>query len=597
MKIDVVMPKMGESLQEGTITKWLKKEGDIIERDEMILEISTDKVDTEVPSPKSGKLAKILVQEGETVEVGEKIAEIETDAAQSTNGESENKSEETKKETSDKQPEAKKEEKQEVAVAEAEDNSTDADESDDPDDIIDVVMPKMGESLQEGTITKWLKKKGDTIERDEMILEISTDKVDTEVPAPVAGVLVDIISEEGETIEVGEVIAKISKSGTAKVKKSAPKKETKSKEESSAKSESATSQAASKSSTSISLPANGGTKEIPARHEDKFFSPLVRNIAEDKGIVLEELMQIEGSGAGGRITKSDILEYAEKRTSSEAKQAKQEDTAQKPKTTEAKAAPERESKESVEEKPKTKQYSFSSDETEVIPMDRVRQLIADHMVYSVNTSPHVTTVAEADVTEIVAYREKHKGEFQNKEGFKLTYTPFFAKAVIEALRKHPMVNVSVDGKNIIRHKRINLGIATALPDGNLIVPVIKKSEELNLTGIARSVNDLASRARNKKLQPDEIQGGTFSITNFGTFGNLFGTPIINQPQTAIMGIGAIQKRPVVKEVAGQDMILIRHMCYVSLTFDHRVIDGMLGGEALMTIVNNLEKMNEDTLSF
>lgn len=582
MKIDVVMPKMGESLQEGTITKWLKQKGDKIERDEMILEISTDKVDTEVPAPNSGILANILVEEGETVEVGVKIAEIETDEAATNNNGSSAPTQESSPETT----------QEEVVTSTQVETTTEEASAEVGGDLVEVVMPKMGESLQEGTITKWLKSAGDKVERDEMILEISTDKVDTEVPSPVSGTLAEIIAEEGETIEVGNVIARISQGGGAKpVSKPAQKEAPKS---TSAPVTTAQSTPAAKSETqTVSLSVNGGTKEIPSRHGNKFFSPLVRNIAMDKGVTLEELEQISGSGIDGRVTKKDILEYIDKKDSGQIT-VQTSAPADAPTARTSSPAPQT----SVAAAPKSSpvNYPVSTDDAEIIPMDRVRKLIAEHMVYSTHTSPHVTTVAEADMTEIVNYRNKHKQSFQDQEGFKLTFTPFFVKAAVEGLRKFPMVNVSVDGSNIIKHKKINIGVATALPDGNLIVPVIKKSEELNLTGLARAVNDLATRARNKKLQPDEIQGGTFSITNFGTFGNLFGTPIINQPQTAILGIGGIQKRAVVKEVAGQDMILIRHMAYISLTFDHRVIDGMLGGQALNAIIESLHNMNENTLS-
>jgi len=586
MKIEVVMPKMGESLQEGTIIRWIKKEGEKVERDEMILEISTDKVDTEVPAPNSGVLSKIIAQENETVEVGTVIAILDTEGVEGASSKEEPAKEakavEPAKETKAEEPK-KEEPKQDTQSAGS-------------DDAVEVVMPKMGESLQEGTIIKWLKAVGEKVERDEMILEISTDKVDTEVPSPVSGVIAEIIAEEGETVEVGSVIAKISSSGKTSATKPA---ETQQKESAPAK-ESKTAQAEAKSqeSNSITIPAEG-TKEIPARKGDKFFSPLVRNIATDKGVTLEELEQIEGSGADGRVTKNDLMSYLESRKDAPKTAAKPAaKTEEAPKTEskpEVKAEKPAVSTPSIPAKPASVSFPDGAD-TEIIPMDRIRQIIADHMVYSKHTSAHVTSVSEADVTNIVNLRNKYKDQFQQREGFKLTYTPFFALAAAEAMKQFPMVNVSVDGKNIIKHRRLHLGMATALPDGNLIVPVIKNADIMNVTGLARSINDLAFRARNKKLSPDDIQGGTFTVTNVGTFGTLFGTPVINQPQCGIMGVGAIKKRPIVKEVEGNDLILVRQMMYVSLTYDHRVVDGMLAGQWLAAAVRALENMNENTVS-
>jgi 2-oxoglutarate dehydrogenase E2 component (dihydrolipoamide succinyltransferase) len=577
MKIEVVMPKMGESLQEGTITKWLKKEGDVVERDEMILEISTDKVDTEVPSPNAGILSKILVNEQETVEVGTPIAIIETDVNAKSSPSVENISA-AKQETpivSAPAPQPIPEPVQESKPVTTTSGN-----------LIDVVMPKMGESLQEGTVIKWLKKVGEVVERDEMILEISTDKVDTEVPSPVSGTLAEILADEGVVVEVGVVIARIS-TGAA-IAQSQPSTQAQVVPQP-VVNENVSKPAAE--TANIVVPNNGGTKEIPSRKGDKFFSPLVRSIAKDNGISLEELEQITGSGVQGRINKEDLEKYIKNRGT-----VAQTAPAPAPVAAKAVEAP-KPAAQTVPAAPKAPAISFpTGDDVEVIPMDRIRQLISEHMVYSKHTSAHVTSVAEVDVTNIVNFRDKFKANFEKQEGFKLTYTPFFLKAAVDAIRQFPMVNVSVNGKNIIRHKRINLGMATALPDGNLIVPVIKNAEVLNITGIARSVNDLATRARNKKLLPDEIQGGTFTLTNVGTFGTLFGTPVINQPQCGIFGVGAIKKRPVVKEVEGNDLILVRHMMYCSITYDHRVIDGMLAGQALAAFVKSLENMNEKTIT-
>lgn len=584
MKIEVVMPKMGESLQEGTITKWLKKVGDKIERDEMILEISTDKVDTEVPAPNSGILAEILIPEGQTVEVGTVIAYIETDSnAKFETPNVSNKVEISQNNQKIESQTVNEEKSSEISNIVIQNSSSTA---------IDVVMPKMGESLQEGTITKWLKKVGDKVERDEMILEISTDKVDTEVPAPQEGILSEILVKEGETVEVGTVIAKISTGSPTQTKtleatqskvgtKSAPIEEVK------------TTLIAQEIKESPMINITSGTKEIPSKYEGKFFSPVVRTIAQENGIFLEELLQINGSGADGRINKQDLLNYIENKKKTQTVQKPVEIT-----KTVSQPSVQQTSTPQVQQAPTIKSPTISipsTDDVEIIPMDRIRQLIAEHMIYSKHTSAHVTSVSEADVTNIVNYRNKYKDEFEKREGFKLTFTPFFAKAVIDAVRQYPMVNVSVDGKNIIRHKRINLSFATALPDGNLIVPVIKGSDMLNLTGIARAVYDLSTRARNKKLNPDDIQGGTVTLTNVGTFGTLFGTPVINQPQVAIFGVGAIKKRPVVKEIEGNDLILVRHMMYVSITYDHRVIDGMLAGQTLSAVVKAIESMNESNI--
>lgn len=575
MKVDVVMPKMGESLQEGTIIKWLKKEGDKIERDEMILEISTDKVDTEVPSPQSGILTKILAQEEDVVEVGKKIAEIETDASQAA--------------TSAPEPVAQVEAPQQQTApapapqveAPAPQQSAPTEISDDAGNLQDLVMPKMGESLQEGTITKWLKKEGDTIERDEMILEISTDKVDTEVPSPVAGVLYKILAQEEETVEVGSVIGKISTGGSTKksVAQEAPKPV--------AQAAAVAPQPVAQTTVQHNAPqVQGTTFDIPRKSNGKFFSPLVRALAKDNNISLEELMNLNGSGLEGRITKEDLENYISNRGSRPAQVAAPAQTQQAAPTQQATPAP-------VAPAPTP---SFSGGDSEVIPMDRMRQLISEHMVRSKQTSAHVTSVAEVDVTGIVNYREKTKEEFLQREGMKLTYTPFFIKAVVDAIKLNPMVNVSVDGKNIIKHNRFNLGFATALPDGNLIVPVIKDADNYGLTGLQRSVNDLAHRARTKKLLPDDIQGGTITLTNVGTFGTLFGTPVINQPQVAIMGVGAIKKRAMVMEVDGSHVIAIRDMMYCSITYDHRVVDGMLAGQTLKAFVDTLEAMNENTIT-
>lgn len=590
MNVEVVMPKMGESIQEGKVLRWLKKAGDMIERDEVLLEISTDKVDTEVPSPTAGKIVELLANENDTIEVGKVIAVISTDASAESPGKpavsvDASSAAEPVIETTPVTKPVK--ESQRVAPPGSEPPQPQAASA-----VHEVLMPKMGESIQEGKVLKWVKKVGDAVERDEVLLEISTDKVDTEVPSPVNGTLQQILANEGDVVEVGKPIALIaSATGRSPAPTSkAPETVT----------DGQAPPAAAQVSSTQSVQTNGATidvagaetSSIPRVSGGRFYSPLVRSIAAVEHVTVDELNAVKGSGIEGRVTKKDIINYITNRTS-----APQGRTATpvhgvvvpspSPASVQVPAAG------STALAPTNIPIGA---EDEIIPMDRVRQLIAEHMVRSKLTSPHVTSVAEADVTGIVKLREKMKGAFQQREGFKLTYTPFFGIACVDGVKQFPMINVSVDGKNIILHRRVHLGMATATPDGNLIVPVIKNADVLNVTGMARYMNDLAQRARIKKLTPDDISGGTITITNVGSFGSLFGSPVINQPQCAIMGIGVIQKRPVVRTINGEDLIVVRSMVYLSLTYDHRVVDGALATQALAAMCKSLEAMNEETVS-
>ncbi len=418
---------------------------------------------------------------------------------------------------------------------------------------VDVVMPKMGESIQEGKILRWMKKPGDKIEKDESILEISTDKVDSEIPSPSPGILTKIIVPEGETVEVGTVIAAIeTNASAARIETSAPP-------------PAATLPQRPPAVASPTKPMAGAQRE-----SDRFYSPLVRTIAAKEGIALEELERLSGTGIGGRVTKRDVMEYLSTRSAKPTPALRAEPGLQR-----------------VDLKDLQRKYPRPL--FEVVQMDNVQLKMAEHMVRSVQTSPHVEAISECDVTRIVEFRAENAERFEKQEGFKLTYTPFIIDAAIRALKEFPIVNSSVEGDKIILKRFINFGIAVASPSG-LIVPVIKNAEEKNFLGLARAINDLALRTRNKKLSPDEVMGGTFTLTNYGIFGNTIGTPIINQPQVAILGVGAIKKRPVVvTDAGGNDSIAIRSLVFLTLAFDHRIVDGAIGGQFLEQVISNLEQ--------
>ncbi len=431
---------------------------------------------------------------------------------------------------------------------------------------VDLIMPKMGESIIEATILKWVKQVGDTVEVDETILEIATDKVDSEVPSPVAGTIAQINFQENDVVEIGKTIAVIATEGETVEAKPSPSIE-KTPVSNGSPVEKVTASSAAPKKAMATAVMDAPVVSTASTNGTRFYSPLVKNIAKQENISSTELETIGGTGKNGRVTKKDILAYISNRTS-----GSQVITAP------AQNAPSAQ---------KTQSVSISGN-VEIVEMDRMRKLIADHMVMSKHTSPHVTSFVEVDVTNLVNWRNRIKGEFQATHGEKITFTPIFCEAVAKALRDFPMVNVSVDGSNIIVKKDINIGMATALPSGNLIVPVIKGADQLNLVGLAKSVNDLAKRARENKLKPEDIQDGTFTLTNVGTFGNVMGTPIINQPQAAIMAVGAIRKKPAVVETEYGDLIAVRQMMFLSLSYDHRVVDGFLGGSFLRKVGDYLE---------
>ncbi|MBA2335709.1 MAG: 2-oxoglutarate dehydrogenase, E2 component, dihydrolipoamide succinyltransferase [Pyrinomonadaceae bacterium] len=575
MSVEVVMPQMGESITEGTVSKWLKSLGDKIGKDEPILEISTDKVDAEVPSPGAGILLEIRHKEGETVEVGTVVAVIGEEGEQGANGGQQTAISSQQSAVSSQQSEVSSE--QSVIGSQPDSanlieaagvNSTGSANPVTPTNATEIVMPQMGESITEGTVSKWLKSVGDKIEKDEPLLEISTDKVDAEVPSPAEGTLLEIKVNEGETVEVGAVVALVGAEGAV----SAPSPSQAENQTQIAAVES-TAEAANADIPSVvaakqevaatvsvgngkSSGSNGQPSVEDLRRTKS--SPLVRNIAKEHGI---DISRISGSGMSGRVTKNDIISFIET------------GAALRPQDLLRVGSPVRSVSGAVTSPAFNSQPSASPVGDRVEKMSVMRKKIAEHMTLSKQTSAHVTSVYEIDMTNVAKFREKNKAEFQSRYGTKLTYMPFIFQTVTNAIRKFPVVNAQVSGENIVYKGDINLGMAVAL-DWGLIVPVIKNADSLSLSGLAMAANDLADRARSKKLSPDEVTNGTFTITNPGVFGGLFGTPIINQPQVAILCVGTIEKRPkVYTSSEGDDYIAIRHMAYFALTYDHRIVDG------------------------
>ena len=543
MPTDVVMPQMGESIFEGTITKWLKKPGENIQRDEPLFEISTDKVDAEIPSPVSGTVAEIKVAEGTTVQINTVVATINEEGGAA----------------------AAPAEPAESAPAPAATESKPAPETPaapaaSSGERHEVVMPQMGESIFEGTITKWLKQVGDKVERDEPIFEISTDKVDAEIPSPVSGTLTEIKVPAGNTVQINTVVAVI---GGAAGAAAAP---------------------APTASAPAAAAAPAPTPEAPAAAEEETAgegaagvrsSPLVRKMAREHNV---DLSKVPGTGSAGRVTKEDLQAYLGGKPAA-APAPSVSAPAATPATAARAAAP--------------APAAAAPQPGELVPLSKMRSIIAQRMVDSKHTNAHVHTVFKVDFTRIVKLRQKEKSKYEQRNGVKLTYMPFIARAAVATLRKMPIVNAKLEGDAIRSPANINIGIAVALEWG-LIVPVVKQAEEKSFLGIARGIADLAQRARAKKLKPDEVGSGTFTITNPGIFGEQFGTPIINQPESAILGVGGLFKEPaVITDEDGTDSIAIRHMMHLTLGFDHRIIDGADAGKFMAEMKKYLENWNED----
>lgn len=454
--------------------------------------------------------------------------------------------------------------------------------------IVDLVMPKMGESIMEATILKWHKQPGDHVKMDETVLEIATDKVDTDVPSTAEGIIDQILYNVNDVVPVGSVIAKIKTDVEEDIGHKTQATSHKQAEEGQEAGYAMEESFQEKKEQTINTPSvTTNYRPQSSNSNGRFYSPLVLNIAASEGVSMSELENIPGTGNEGRVTKKDILQYVSQRKSGVISRK----PGPRPAVVQEDSVYETPSLTTQHSHPDTYRGGTYSGNVEIIEMDRMRKLIAEHMVRSKHTSAHVTSFTEADVTNIVMWREKVKKEFEKREGTKITFTPLFIETVVHCIKKFPLINSSVEGDRILVKKDINIGMATALPSGNLIVPIIKNADQLNLVGLAKQVNSLADNARNGRLRPDDTQGGTFTVTNVGTFGSLMGTPIINQPQVAILAVGAIKKRPVVVETPHGDSIAIRHMMYLSLSYDHRVIDGSLGATFLTSVANELENFN------
>jgi pyruvate dehydrogenase E2 component (dihydrolipoamide acetyltransferase) len=562
MPTDVIMPQMGESIFEGTLTKWLKKPGERVQRDEPLFEISTDKVDAEIPAPASGVLKEIKVQPGATVQVNTVVGIIDDGGAASA----------TAHAPTESAPNPAPPATQSAPATPAPAAAAPAAPSAPSGPKTDVIMPQMGESIFEGTLTRWLKKVGDHVNRDEPLFEISTDKVDAEIPAPAAGTLTEIKVQPGTTVQVNTVVGTIGGTGAPSAQPSAP-----------APTAAAPAKPVPPAPAAPPAPTPQPVSAAASDDDRVKSSPLVRKLAQEHGV---DLRQVAGTGTGGRITKEDIEAFIAKYPAGAPAPA-----APAYATPAAPAA----QVSSPAITPATPANKFAGVPGTVEPMSVMRKKISDHMVMSKRTSAHVHGVFEVDMTRIVKLREKLKNKFQEATGLKLTFTPFFARAVAHALRVWPIMNSSVEGDNINYKRDINIGIAVAL-DWGLIVPVVKHADELSFTGVQRAITDLGERSRTKKLKPEDVQGGTFTITNPGIFGAKFGMPIISQPQVAIMGVGAITKKAVVlTDKEGNDTIAIRSMMHLSIGYDHRIVDGAVADQFMSVVKAYLENWNESII--
>jgi len=613
MSFSVQMPALGESVTEGTVTRWLKQEGDRVEVDEPLLEVSTDKVDTEIPSPAAGVLERIVAGEDETVEVGGELAVIgdgagsggsdgQTDQQAADSGSDESEEEQDSApplESSPSQTASGGDEPAEKPKAKAE--STGSGQA--------VTMPELGESVTEGTVTRWLKQVGDRVEVDEPLLEVSTDKVDTEIPSPVAGTLMEITAGEDETVDVGGQLAVIGDGEAApqqedepepqpeakEERKEEPKEEAREERKEEAPQRAAAEQrdaerpvtaepSASNSSTPAQSPADeqeAGSSGGQGGGAAPYVTPLVRKLAAEHSV---DLSGITGSGVGGRIRKQDVLAAAEAAKPAPEPEPEPEPSAPAEAPAAASSAPAASSTQAAAQPAAEGPQPGST-----VKLPRLRQVIAQRMTESLQVSAQLTTVQEVDVTRIARLRARVKADFERREGVKLTFLPFFAKAAIEALKQYPALNASIDveKKEIVYHGHVHLAIAVDTPRG-LLVPVIKNAEDLNIAGLAKRIADVAARTRDAKIGPDELSGGTFTITNIGSVGALFDTPIINQPQVAILGTGAIAKQPKVIDGPEGEVIAIRSVCYLPLTYDHRLVDGADAGRFVSAVRARLE---------
>ena len=575
MPTSVTMPALGESVTEGTVTRWLKQEGEQVEVDEPLLEVSTDKVDTEIPSPAAGVLTKILVAEDETVEVGAELAVIGGgDGGSAPAAESAEEPAPAEDAAEPEQAEEEPAQEEAPAAAQEEQPAASAESSGGGGEGTSVTMPALGESVTEGTVTRWLKAVGDEVTADEPLLEVSTDKVDTEIPSPVSGTLLSISVNEDETVDVGAELAVIGAGGGAQAAAPAAPKEEPKQEAPKAEPAPAAEPEPAPTAAEQAPPAKAApAPQAPAAEASaggdgsgSYVTPLVRRLAADRGV---DLSTVSGSGVGGRIRKQDVLAAAEKAPAPAAAAAAQAPATRTPSPA---ATPDTSVRGRTEK------------------LSRLRAVIARRMVESLQVSAQLTTVVEADVTKIARVRQKAKADFETREGVKLSFLPFFAKAAIEALKAHPSVNSSIDqaAGTVTYHDTENLGVAVDTERG-LLVPVIHEAGDLSLGGIARKIADLAERTRTNKITPDELGGGTFTLTNTGSRGALFDTPIINQPQVAILGVGSVVKRPVVVQDPDLgEVIAIRSMVYLALTYDHRIVDGADAARFLTTVRERLE---------